>query len=191
MTATPRPPLPVATQGLTNRAQIHAMIKRDGFACSGIIPGRDGSVGWTYTIGLTLAGHPELVVPDIPGRVAVNTIHDVAAAIARRQRRLHPGEQLDIGGQPWTVKTSFPRASVYGVPLALAVYGERRTVRAYTLLPPPHLTWPPGTPWHGYDCTCCQGGPGRPGIADSSSRIGSITVVTPSPGYSGLLPPAP
>lgn len=172
-----------------SRKQIQAAIRANGIGYSGVIPGDEGNpVGWIYTIGLTLVRHPELVVPDYPGRMAVDAIHETALAIAARTLRLTPGP-LPLEGGTWTVSASMAKASRYGVPLALAMYGERHTVRAYTLMPPEQMAWPPGTPWHGYRCSCPQCdrlGAGL-GIAGPTSRVGSVTVITETPGYSGLL----
>jgi hypothetical protein len=77
---------------------------------------------WAYTVGLTAAGRPELVVTGMSGHRAMHLLNDVAEHVLHTGA-LAPGEQLALEGGPFieVVRLSEPTAHLF---VALELYGK-------------------------------------------------------------------
>lgn len=134
--------------------QLMTRVKQDGFTCMGLMPD-NGKPGWTYTIGFCVARFPELVVPDMPGPRAVEYLEKTANSFYRHNVCPKDGDRITMpDGSVWTVREGSPRASEYGTPWALRLFGDRYRVRCLKLLPPRDMAWPKFSPWPGSECTC-------------------------------------
>lgn len=134
--------------------QLMTRIREDGYTCMGLMPDA-GKPGWTYTIGFCTFRLPELVIPDLPGPKAREYLELFAGGFYRHKRVPVDGSRVTMpDGTVWTVQESSPKASEYGTPWALRLFGDRFRVRCVKLLPPRDLAWPKFSPWPGSECTC-------------------------------------
>jgi hypothetical protein len=85
---------------------------------------------WAYTVGLTAAGRPELVVTGMSGHRAMHLLNDVAEHVLE-SGFLAPGEQLALEGGTFieVVSLSEPTAHLF---VALELYGK--AIRAQQLV---------------------------------------------------------
>lgn len=154
-----------------NARRFHARIKQDGHTFIAVVPDPPGQIlGWTYTVGLTLARLPELVVPDVSPATAMPCLEH--AITFMRTHKIIPRMQDQIlmaDGSLWDVAEQQPKDSDYGLPWAMRLYGERHPVRALRLTAPPHMAPRPGSRWSpGYNT--CQCG----NTAHHQKTVGSI-----------------
>jgi hypothetical protein len=77
---------------------------------------------WAYTVGLTAAGSPELVVTGLPARRAADLLNDVAAHVVHAGAP-PPGEQFVLEGGPpiEIVELTEPSAHLF---VATELYGK-------------------------------------------------------------------
>lgn len=143
-------------RGSSSDRELLAVARRNGYACTALLPDPPQTpVGWTYTVGLCVARFPELVIADMPAQKAIVYIASVAQAMLLQRLALRTGDDITMfDGSSWHAFEQLPKATHYGVPSALRLYGERQQVRAVRLVPPPELAWVPGTIWPGYTCEC-------------------------------------
>ena len=71
------------------RDELHAIVQRYGWAVQGVETEAGGSP-FTYTIGLTGLGHPELVIVGVDHRVAGMAINELGERV-RHGERFEPG----------------------------------------------------------------------------------------------------
>lgn len=109
-----------------------------GWVVQGVFPVKDGELGFAYTVGLTVAGLPELVLSGAYSEQAQNILN--AAAQVHVGEELKPGvETNDIANVPFRV-ISAPHAEIG---IAQRMYGPR--VRAVQICwPEEDGSWPPG-----------------------------------------------
>ena len=148
-----------ARRRYTNQRVIRELrdsIAKLGYALTAMIPSPPREpVGWTYTVGMTLRQMPELVVADMPGARAALYLQKLGDELLAREKVLRPGDQVRMhDATVWDVRAQHPRATCYGVHWAMRLFGERHTVRAVAVVPPPRLATPPGELWPGYVCGC-------------------------------------
>jgi hypothetical protein len=79
-------------------AYFRGLIDRHGWAVQGVQRDRLHPP-WAYTVGLTLAGMPELVVTGMPLAAATNLLNDVAHHVLHAGE-LRPGEQVPLVDGP-------------------------------------------------------------------------------------------
>lgn len=156
-------------------ASLREKVRELGFAITALIPDPPREpVGWTYTVGMTRHGLPELVIADMPGQRAGLYLQNLGRAVLGSKVVLRPGASVRMhDASVWRVKAQHPRATAYGVHWAMRLYGERRTVQAVAVVPPPSLATRPGERWAGYLCQCgCQGG--LDPLAGAREHVGSV-----------------
>jgi hypothetical protein len=78
--------------------QMRELIDRCGWAVQGVERDR-ARPPWAYTVGLTVAGRPELVVTGLPLARATDLLNSVAAHIVHATAP-RPGEQVQLRGGP-------------------------------------------------------------------------------------------
>lgn len=78
--------------------QIRELIDHCGWAVQGVERDR-ARPPWAYTVGLTAAGHPELVVTGLPLTRAADLLNGVAAHVMHAAPP-RPGEQMHLRGGP-------------------------------------------------------------------------------------------
>lgn len=117
--------------------KLAGMIRQFGWVVQGVFPVKDDDLGFAYTVGLTAAGLPELVVSGAFGTQAQDLLN--AAARIHAGSELKPGtERDDIANVPFRIIPA-PNAEV-GV--ANRMYGPR--VCAVQLCwPEVDGSWPP------------------------------------------------
>ena len=134
--------------------QILSRVRRYGWAMAALVPNPpDDPLGWTYSVGMCFRGQPEMVIPDMPGVQAAGYLRE-AIELVCDGLKLRNGDVLSMQGTVWQVEAQNPRASAYGTPTTLRLFGGRFVVRALRLVPPPSLTYPPGIRWSGHHCEC-------------------------------------
>jgi Domain of unknown function (DUF4262) len=75
------------------------LVAQYGWAVQGV--SRDGlHPPWAYTVGLTEAGLPELVVSGMPVRRAQDLLNEVASHVVHSDVALTPGQQIPLVGGP-------------------------------------------------------------------------------------------
>jgi hypothetical protein len=106
------------------------LIARYGWAVQGV--GRDGPhPPWAYTVGLTEAGHPELVVTGISASRATDLLNDVASHAIHAETPMKAGERVALIGGP-TIELVEMAATSARLVTAIDIYG--RGLRALQLV---------------------------------------------------------
>ena len=77
---------------------------------------------WAYTVGLTAAGLPELVVSGMPVRRAQDLLNDVASHVVHSGVALMPGQQVPLVGGP-TIEIVELSESTARLVTAVDIYG--------------------------------------------------------------------
>lgn len=89
-------------------------------------------VNWAYTVGLTRAGLPELVVTGLPGGVAAGLLNDFAAHLGHSDDTPMPGERITFeNGGPSIELVELAEPSVHLL-MAVGLYGKK--IRAVQLV---------------------------------------------------------
>jgi hypothetical protein len=106
------------------------IIERTGWFVQGV--SRDGlHPPWAYTVGLTLAGRPELVVTGLPFARALCLLNDVAEHVLHADVALTPGERTHLIGGPAIEIVEMSETTARLV-TAIEIYG--RGIRALQLV---------------------------------------------------------
>ena len=117
--------------------KIRAQINEHGWIVQGVVPAKDGDLGFAYTVGLTLAGLPELVISGL-WREQGQQFLNIAAQQHCREEILAGDTIEDIASVPFRV-IDVPLAEVN---TARRLYGRSR-VRALQLVwPDDNGLWP-------------------------------------------------
>ncbi len=136
-------------------AHMRDLIACHGWALQGVE--RDGiHPAWAYTVGLTPAGRPELVVTGMSLGRATRLLNDVASHVLHATAP-RPGEQIPLLGGPLIeiVEVEEPAAHLV---TAVALYGPR--IRALQLVHADDLhRWPRAARYRGV-----RGGQPVPGV---------------------------
>jgi hypothetical protein len=97
------------------------LVAQYGWAVQGV--SRDGlQPPWAYTVGLTEAGLPELVVSGMPVRRAQDLLNDVASHVVHSGVALTPGQQVPLVGGP-TIEIVELSESTARLVTAVDIYG--------------------------------------------------------------------
>ncbi|GAA1961432.1 DUF4262 domain-containing protein [Amycolatopsis minnesotensis] len=82
-------------------------------------------VNWAYTVGLTRAGLPELVVTGLPGEVAAGLLNDFAGHLCHSDEAPEPGARINFeNGAPSIELVELTEPSVHLL-MAVGLYGEK------------------------------------------------------------------
>jgi hypothetical protein len=134
------------------------LIKRFGWAVQCVIPAH-GTPGWSYSVGLTPGGLPELLIRDMQFTAAGGYINYAAKNLTGRVWEIPgPGDVTTVvmrDGSWWTVRPHPVRpgpGAEYSVAVARTLYGGRYRLAVLELVPPASLYTKPGTPWPGASC---------------------------------------
>ena len=105
------------------------LIARYGWAIQGV--SRDGlHPPWAYTVGLTEAGHPELVVTGMPVARATGLLNEVASRAVHADALIRAGDRVPLIGGP-TIEIVELAAATVRLVTAVDIYGQR--IRALQL----------------------------------------------------------
>lgn len=115
------------------------IIDRVGWSVVHIYPGPDDpstDVAFTYTVGLTAHGHPELVLAGLPPRIAQALLNDLGLRVFDQATRFTHGERLSdvLAGYDAIIIDGTPTEHLHPG-IAFALYG-RDKVRLQ------QLVWP-------------------------------------------------
>ena len=109
-------------------ARMAWIVAEQGWAIQGVERGRIHPP-WAYTVGLTLAGLPELVVTGMPLPRAAELLNDVAAHAWHAEEPV-PGEQVPLVGGPLVEFVELPHPDAH-LHTAVQLYGPAiRAVQA-------------------------------------------------------------
>ena len=86
---------------------------------------------WSYTVGLTEAGRPELVATGLSEVHAAELLDDVAGHLMHSDTTLTPGEQIPLVGGPLIEIVELPEPSAH-LYVATELYGKQ--IRALQLV---------------------------------------------------------
>lgn len=89
---------------------IEAKVEADGIAIQGVAPD-DDQPNWSYTVGLTRMGHPEVVVYGLPFGLAGDLLRDLSYAALRSGMRFEPEDRVHRllgGGHAWLLAVPDP-----------------------------------------------------------------------------------
>jgi uncharacterized protein DUF4262 len=109
--------------------RVRGIVAATGWAVQGVERDRIHPP-WAYSVGLTLAGQPELVVTGLPIPRATHLINELAAHLMHAAAP-EPGERIQLDGGPLTeiVRIGVPAAHLR---VATELYGRR--VRALQMV---------------------------------------------------------
>jgi hypothetical protein len=128
------------------------IIQQFGWAVVHVVPSEEdpaGAVPFAYTVGLTAAGHPELIIAGLPPDLGHQLLNEVAGRVHDEGARFGHGRRVSdvIVDQDLVILTGRPTGELWPG-AALARYGRER-------LRLQQLVWPdPGNlfPWQeGYE----------------------------------------
>ena len=71
--------------------KIEGLIAEYGWAVQGVGAG-DGDPQFSYTVGLTALGHPEIIIESLPPAPALGILNIIGGAIKEQGRRFEPGD---------------------------------------------------------------------------------------------------
>ncbi|MEV6343478.1 DUF4262 domain-containing protein [Actinoplanes sp. NPDC051851] len=124
-----------------------AFIQRFGWAVVHVLPADDDpeeAVAFAYTVGLTAAAHPELLIAGLPSDLGHQLINEIAGRIIEEGVRLQHGRHLPdlIAEQDVIVLQGTPTTDLWPG-AALARYGRSRVRLQQLVWPSPanHFPW--------------------------------------------------